>query len=297
MKVQHYPAFLLVAFFFSPPLGKAKSRTIILDFDITPPAGKLSVTEIPKKPRSFVIDEPAQFSAAEKSELENSLSGEHTVPTYIVIKKGKLPVPVNLYCNELLRRWTASTARFSAMILSIDTPLPETFVIISGRNIDADTRDDLLKLGNAALKLIDNEPGQFEDIRRIASALSPALNTFTELYRKSGDQPPPAAAEGNLSPAVSADARASPGQAFPHSHSHSQKTTSQWDLLSAKLDWHLIRILFILVCAILSIAVAIIISLRIRRHRPLYFPVHKPRHRFSAPYSGGSNAQIKYVSE
>ena len=295
MKVHLYPAFILLAVFSAGGTGKAQSKTIVLDFETTPPAGKLSVTEIPKKPKSFVIDEPAGFSSVQKSELENSLAGMRSAPTYVVIKKGRLPVSANLYGNELLRRWTPSGASFSAMVLSIDTPLPKTFVIIAGRNLDPVTKIDLLQLGNAALKLIDDQPGQFGNIRRISTALSPALNTFSELYREPGTLRIPPSTEDKLSPEVAGNA--APLTEPPVPLAYRQKTTSQWDLLSTKLDWHLIRILFIIMCAILSMAAIIILLRRIRRHRPLYFPLHKPRHRFSAPYSGGSNAQIKYVSE
>jgi hypothetical protein len=295
MKAYNYPALMLVTMLFTGIPGKVESGAIVLDFEITPPAGKLSVTDIPKKPRSFVIDEPAEFSAGQRSELESSLAKMNAAPTYVVNKKGKLPVSADLYGNELLRRWTASGARFSAMVLNVDTPLPEIFVIISGRNLDSGTKNDLLTMGNAALNLIDDESGQFEDIQRIAAALASALNTFAELYQEPGLRSSPAPAEDNLSPQLLA--HADPPAGKPFSRSHSQKTTSQWNLLSAKLDWHLIRILFIFICAIISLPILLLLFRRIRRHRPLYFPVHKPRHRFSAPYSGGSNAQIKYVSE
>ena len=295
MKAHNYPLFMLITLLFAGIPGRVKSGAIVLDFEVTPPAGKLSVADIPKKPMSFVIDEPAEFSTGQKSELESSLARMSAAPTYVVNKKGKLPVSADLYGNELLRRWTANGARFSAMVLNVDTPLPEIFVIISGRNLDSGTKNDLLALGNAAIKLVDDEPDQFEDIQRIATALATALSTFAELYQEPGTQPEPALTEDNQSPELPVNTAQTEGQPFPQDHS--QKTTSQWDLLSAKLDWRLIRILFIVICAIISLVIITLLFRRIRQHRPLYFPVHKPRHRFSAPYSGGSNAQIKYVSE
>ncbi|MCP4849508.1 MAG: hypothetical protein GY899_16340 [Verrucomicrobiaceae bacterium] len=253
------------------------------------------MADIPKKPRSFVVDEPAQFSSGQKSKLESAMAKMSAAPTYIVNKKGRLPVSANLYANELLRRWSSSGTNFSAMVLSVDTPLPEIFVVISGRNLDPGTRNDLLTLGNAAIKLIDGQSGQFKDIQKIATAIAPALNTFAQLYQKPGIPPSFDTNEINQLTDLPANAPLTGRQPFPRDRS--SKASSQWDLLSSTLDWRLIHILFIITCATVFLAGIALLFRRIRRHRPLYFPVHKPRHRFSAPYSGGSNAQIKYVSE
>lgn len=290
-----HPTLILIALCIVGIPLKAASRTIVLDLESTAPAGKLSVTQIPKKPAAFVIDEPAKLSFQQKADLDSLLSKAHAAPTYIVIKKGKLPVPAALYGNELLSRWTGGEKAFSAMVLQADSPIPETFVIIAGRNLDAPTRNDLLQLGNAALALIDEQPLQFADIRQIATALSEAINTFAQF---SGESPFITANEssaGKQDTAMSSTPVTVTGQ--PVSITRHQGQTSQWDLLAARLDWSLIRILFITICAIILLIITIMVLRRIRRRRPLFFPVHEPRHRFSAPYSGGSNAQIKYVED
>ncbi len=291
MNAQNYSILAFFALLFMSTPKDVNAETIVLDFELTPPAGKLSVTDVPRNPRSFVIDEPARFSPGDKSDLEQSLTKMQDAPTYLVIKKGKLPVPADLYGNELLRRWTANQARFSALILCVNTPLPKIFVILAGRNLTPATRSELLKLGNAALHLADDQPDQLEALKATAAALAPALKIFTELYRGSPPQPNLTVPARNLSPPLQAQVK---GRLYERSNT--KKTTSQWDLLAAKLDWNLIRILSIITGCIISLVIALVILRRIRLHRPLYFPIHQPRHRFSAPYAGGSNAQIKYDS-
>jgi hypothetical protein len=294
MNAQNYSILAFFALLFITTPNEIEAETIVLDFGLTPPAGKLSVTDIPKNPRSFVIDEPARFSLGDKSDLEQSLTKMQTAPTYVVIKKGELPVPANLYGNELLRRWTANGVRFSALILCVDTPLPKIFVILAGRNLTPATKIDLLKLGNASLRLTDDQPDQLEALKATAVALAPALKTFAEFYRESSPQSNLAVPVRKLSPPMSLAARQDQVKGQLYSRGNTKKTTSQWDLLAAKLDWNLIRILSIITGCIISLVMALVLLRRIRRHRPLYFPIHQPRHRFSAPYSGGSNAQIKY---
>ena len=62
MKAHCHPAIILIAIIAGSIPLTAKAKTIVLDLEVTPPAGKLSVTQIPKKPTTFVIDEPAMLS-------------------------------------------------------------------------------------------------------------------------------------------------------------------------------------------------------------------------------------------
>jgi len=296
MRIQHYPVFAFVALLFATTPGETNAEVIVLDFELTAPAGKLSVADIPINPRSFVIDEPARFAPVDKSNLEQSLTKIQGAPTYVVIKKGKLPVPADLYGNELLRRWTANEAQFSSLVLCVNTPLPKIFVILGGRNLTPATKNDLLKLGNAALRLTDSQPDQLEGLKATATALAPALKTFAEFYRRSSLQANLPVPARNLSPPLSPVPHQNQVTGQLSSRGNAKKTTSQWDLLAAKLDWNLIHTLIIITACIIFLLTALILLRRILRHRPLYFPIHQPRHRFSAPYSGGSNAQIKYGS-
>ncbi|MFP6874537.1 MAG: hypothetical protein VCA55_13635 [Verrucomicrobiales bacterium] len=294
MKLQHHRIYALVALISAVTPKEANAETIVLDFELTPPAGKLSVTDIPRNPRSFVIDEPARFSPGKKSELEQSLAKMQSALTYVVIKKGKLPVPADLYGNELLRRWTPGGVRFSALVLCVNTPLPEILVILAGRNLKQNTENNLLKLGNAALHLANGQTDQLEGVKTTAVALASALDTFAELYRQPGSQPNLTVPARNLSPPFSPATSQDQAEGQLYSRSNGQKTTSQWDLLAARIDWNLIITISIIIGGFISLVIALVLVRRICRHRPLYFPIPQSRHRFSAPYSGGSNAQIKY---
>jgi len=293
MKAHCHPAIILIAIVAGNIPLSAKAKTIVLDLDVTPPAGKLSVTQIPKKPTAFVIDEPAMLSSPQKAEIDSLLSKANDVPTYVVLKKGKLPVTATLYGNELLSRWTGKAKGYSAMILLTNSSIPELFIIIAGRRIDDPTRNDLLQLGTAALSLVNGSPAQFSEIIRLAEGLSGALNTFSQISDHNASPPVKVSGSQNREPATYSVPVTGTIQSTPNKRGK----TSQWDLLSSRLDWPLIQKLIIYLSAVILPLITVLILRRTRRHRPLFFPIHKPRHRFNAPYSGGSNAQIKYVND
>ncbi len=293
MKAHCYPAIILIAIVAGSIPLTAKAKTIVLDLEVTPPAGKLSVTQIPKKPATFVIDEPAMLSFPQKAELESLLSKANDVPIYVVLKKGKLPVTASLYGNELLSRWTGSGNGYSAMILLTNSSIPELFIIIAGRRIDAPTRNDLLQLGNAARSLIKESPAQFSEITRLTEGLSGALNTFAQISGNSASAPVKISESQKHETTI----YSVPVTGTSQPPQTNRGKTSQWDLLSSRLDWPLIQKLVIYLGAVILPLIGILVLRRIRRHRPLFFPIHEPRQRFNAPYSGGSNAQIKYVED
>jgi len=293
MKAHCHPAIILIAIVAGSIPLMANSRTIVLDLDVTPPAGKLSVTQIPKKPTAFVIDEPAMLSFPQKAEINSLLSKANDAPTYVVLKKGKLPVAATLYGNELLSRWTGKAKGFSAMILLTNSSFPELFVIIAGRRLDETTRNDLLQLGNAALSLVKESPAQFSEIIRLAEGLSGALNTFSQISGNHASAPVKLSESQKHETTTYSVSVTGTSQSTPIKRGK----TSQWDLLSSRLDWPLIQKLVIYLGAVVLPLIGVLVLRRIRRNRPLFFPIHEPRYRFNAPYSGGSNAQIKYVDD
>ncbi len=264
----------------------------VLDFDTTPPAGQLSASDIPSGAGHYVLDEADSLAPKLRIRAESTLSENTIAPTYLVIKQGKAPVAVDLYGNELLRRWIISGRHLGALIMTVTEPLPATHVILAGRNLDKTDRRRLHALGSAALALGSKHADQAEGAVATALALVPALATYAAAYTNA---PTLIAETASATVATETGAAAVP-PTDEASAEYIPVTISHWDQLSAKLDWPLIRAVSIIVGGLMILVFGAIFLPRALRPRRLLFPEIEPRTRFSAPFAGGNNAQIKFRS-
>jgi hypothetical protein len=115
-----------------------------------------------------------------------------------------------------------------------------------------------------------------------ASAAAAAIALASELDRIAVSEQTASESTTAASQALSTTA---PVKAPPATH---------WEALSAKLNWILLRtIAAVIGCMLIAIGGFVIVR-RLRQSTCLYFPDHQPRKRFSAPFAGGSNAQVRY---
>ncbi len=266
----------------------SEAEVHVLDFEKTPAAGLLSVADIPERSGTgHVIDETGSLVSELLLKTETALRRRPGAPTYLVIKDGGLPTSTDAYGNELLRRWITGGGRLGALVLSVSEPLPATHVVLAGRDLNSTDRQRLRDLGAAALALSATKGDPAEGAAATALGLAEALATFATAYHDSIIAPTPTPDAGAAGSPQGADAAkpAPPGK---------PNTTSHWDILSAKLDWPLIRAVSLAVGGITLLIAGMLILPRLLGNRSLHFPEHEPRKRFSAPYAGGSNAQIRY---
>lgn len=259
----------------------ASAEVLVLDFAETPAPGLLSVAAIPELPESHVIDADGLLDATQKARVENALKGQTLAPAFFVLQRGPLPTETASYANELLKRWTTGGGRLAAMVLAVQQPLPKTHVILAGRGLDRTDIEHLQELGRASLNLAPSTTGLTSGAVEILDGLIPAVETFAEAYGKS-----------------SLLAQEPPNQeGITETPLRETKTTSHWDLLAAKLDWNSVRVVAAIIGGVLVLGAAVLLLPRFLRRRRLRFPEHEPRTRFSAPFGGGSNAQIRYGPE
>jgi hypothetical protein len=280
-------AFLALLVGLATPCG---AEVFVLDFDSSPPAGRLSVADIPNGAGRYVVDESGSLPPELQLKTESTLSKNFTAPTFLIIKEGRLPVAPDLFGNELLRRWIVHGRHLSAVVISVTDPLPETHVVLAGRNLSSTDIQHLDKLGTSALALSSLQSGQAEGAAATALALVPALATFAAAY----DGAPAMVVttessvdEKSAAPPAAKEATTPPVEYTP-------VTISHWDKLSAKLDWPLIRAVSAIVGGVMFLVLGAIFLPRLFRKQRYYFPEIDPRSRFSAPFAGGSNAQIKF---
>lgn len=266
------------------------AEVFVLDFDSTPPAGRLSVSDIPKGKGRHVVDESGSLPPELQLKTEASLKENSSAPTFLVIKEGRLPVAPELYGNELLRRWIIHGRHLSAVVISVTDPLPETHVILAGRNLSSTDVQQLDKLGSSALALSSQQSSQAEGAAATALALVPALATFAAAY----DGTPAMVVKADAAVNESSTAAPAAKEAAAPPLEYTPVTISHWDKLSAKLDWPLIRAVAAIVGGVMFLVLGAIFLPRLFRKQRYYFPEVDPRSRFSAPFAGGSNAQIKF---
>ena len=267
----------------------ALAEVHIFDFTKTPAAGQLSLSEIPERPADRIVDEAGRLSAEVRGRAEEALGAARSAPTYLVILDGDLPAPPEVYGNELLRRWVTGGGRLGALVLAVPSPLPATHVMIAGKALDQEDIAQLRQLATAALALAGEDQSQADGAARSATSLLSALETFAELYNESIASPKTPPGMG-----TETDPKGSGATSIIASESYIPTETSRWDRLAAELDWGKVRTVAAIVGGLLLLVSSAILLPRIFRNRRLIFPECEPRQRFSAPFSGGSNAQIKF---
>ena len=266
--------------------GVAWSKVYVLDLDETSPAGKLSVRAVPAKPSSMVSDEGNELSETVLTATEAGLNTQ-LAPVYLVVSANELPEGIQppVFANELLRRWNKGKAPFAAIVFTLPRPLASIHIALAGRGLSADETSKLRELGNQALAKMPSQAPFAEAAAVAATDLHYSLST---LQREMAPPVAEAALEA-AAPATSAiatsSATAPPSQPAPSSH---------WEALSRKLDWNKIRLASSIVGGFLVAVCTFFLLRRVKNRRGQLFPEHLPRKRFSAPFGGGSNAQIDY---
>ena len=268
-------------------VDRAHADVFVLDFDETPAAGTLSLASVPDLPQNKVVDADGMLNDTLRFRAEQGLAGRRYSHTFLVIQKGPLPALPASYGNELLRRWTTAGDRLAGMVIAVEQPLPETHVVLAGRGLDETDIKHLKSLGQAALELAPVGATLGEGALEVMIGLIPALEAFATAYSES--LLTPVQADSEQPPAVAPAAPEPAAEPVRES-----KTTNHWDLLSAKLDWASIRLISAITGAVLLVGALIILLPRFMRVRRLQFPMHQARSRFSAPFGGGSNAQVSY---
>jgi hypothetical protein len=195
------------------------------------------------------------------------------------LPKGTSP---EAFANEVLRRWDSAEPNLTAMVFTIAEPLSAIHIAISGRGLSKENTRRLREVGNQALAAMPSQ-APFADA---------AATAATELQRQLIE------AEISSKPLVAVEDSAPVLAETEHSsllqEPASPAPSSRWEALSRKLNWQMIRVVSSVLGGLL---VSICALLLLRRHysrRGLVFPAHLPRKRFSAPFAGGSNAQIGY---
>ncbi len=269
---------------------RAGADVHVLDLSQTAAAGMLSIDVVPPVPRRNLSDVGGVLSAERRGEIERQLAEVNDTALFLVIQEGELPAPVDVYGNELLRRWTATPRSLAALVLDVAEPVPKTHILFAGRDLSSSDIQQLHGLGTATLGLLQPGAPRGEAAAQMTLDLIPALDAVTAGLSSNAPLPE-AVAEA---PAVAAPTSAI-GVARPDAPTPVQPSPkNRWELVSAKINWSLLRLVAgVLGGALVTIA-AVILLPRLLRNRRIAFPDHLPRRRFSAPFAGGSNAQVQY---
>lgn len=266
-------------------LQVAGAKVFVLDLDITPPAGKLSVSAIPDGATLPVIDDSSMLSQPMAEHARLQLGKFKSTPVFVVLSGEPLPAEPEVYANELLRRWIDADSPVSALVLTESKPLAAVHVALAGRNLSRQQQSQLRQLGSDALASMPSQSSFAEGTVQAAFALAPRLAALSESSFAT-------AASSSPENSVSATAAKTPPPLQRASDAPAPK--SYGEALMWKLNWNVVRLVSSIVGGLLVTVCSILLFIRYRRRRNLLFPDYLPRKRFSGPFCGGSNAQISY---
>lgn len=275
-------ATLLVGIALPPTAG---AKVFVFDFDDTAPAGQLSLAALPPSPVGAISDPGNRLDPQIAAQAQRDLAaGDPTIPVFLLVSDKALPPATTeaQFANEILRRWDAAERNLSGLVFTIPEPLPSIHVAIGGRALAAADVSALREIGSKALAAMPSQAAFGDAAATAAYELKRRLADAT----LSGTQPL-AAPVDNASRPESAGAVSDPPAT-------QDAPSSRWEALSRTLNWQAIRVWSSILGGLLVSVCTLLLYRRYRSRRDLRFPEHLPRKRFSAPFAGGSNAQITY---